>query len=524
MSWLTISQTSGEGDAEITLSASSHTELEQRVASLKVYGQKAYAIETVMQEADKGFIVDPTSLTFDYKSGTQEISITANTSWEIYVDEGTYALSETAHTFSDTAETITITVTSDYDWTVSSEDDWITVTKGDGSFTVAVAENTGDTRNGTVTLYNYLGTVGATLSITQNEANGGTITLSETTYTFGWQEFSKEITVTASKSGWTASSDSDWITLSNYESLKGDCPVTIYTDTNYEDTNLNGAVTFFNKWGEKCATFSVIKECPDKTRVITYTSTDGYLVTPYTTTTVDGKTYKNGVGRIVLKEGTTSMAKFFYKCTNLKTATIPSCITSTGVNTFYGCTGLTSVTLDSVTSIEGWAFSGCTALESVVEESVTSIGRYAFHNCNKLKNINFQPLETIGNSAFSNCSALTEIVLPCVISIGEFGFSGCSSVTNVVLGGSPTIGDMAFTNCKELVEIDLGNVQYINQLGFYCCDKLSTIYVRNPVAPTLGDFVFADVPSTGTLYYPKGSDYSTWLTELDGWTGVEIEL
>lgn len=49
MSWLTISQTSGEGDAEITLSASSHTELEQRVASLKVYGQKAYAIETVMQ-------------------------------------------------------------------------------------------------------------------------------------------------------------------------------------------------------------------------------------------------------------------------------------------------------------------------------------------------------------------------------------------------------------------------------------------------------------------------------------------
>ena len=51
--------------------------------------------------------------------------------------------------------------------------------------------------------------------------------------------------------------------------------------------------------------------------------------------------------------------------------TIPSeykgvAVTSIGVSAFYGCTGLTSVTIpDSVTSIGDYAFSGCESLTSV---------------------------------------------------------------------------------------------------------------------------------------------------------------
>ena len=55
-------------------------------------------------------------------------------------------------------------------------------------------------------------------------------------------------------------------------------------------------------------------------------------------------------------------------------------VTSIGVDAFYGCTGLTSVTIpDSVTSIGEYAFGGCTGLTSVIiPNSVTSISEYAF--------------------------------------------------------------------------------------------------------------------------------------------------
>jgi hypothetical protein len=56
----------------------------------------------------------------------------------------------------------------------------------------------------------------------------------------------------------------------------------------------------------------------------------------------------------------------FYGCTGLTTITIPNSVTSIGESAFYGCTGLTTITIpNSVTSIEAGAFSGCTRLTSI---------------------------------------------------------------------------------------------------------------------------------------------------------------
>ena len=59
-------------------------------------------------------------------------------------------------------------------------------------------------------------------------------------------------------------------------------------------------------------------------------------------------------------------------------------VTSIGGTAFFGCSGLTSVTIpNSVTSIGDGAFRECSGLTSVtIPNSVTSIGDGAFEYCN----------------------------------------------------------------------------------------------------------------------------------------------
>ena len=76
---------------------------------------------------------------------------------------------------------------------------------------------------------------------------------------------------------------------------------------------------------------------------------------------------------------------------------------------FYGCSGLTSLTIpSSVTSIGDGAFYGCSGLTSLtIPSSVTSIGNYAFEGCSGLTSIYVYPEKTpkLGTDIFSGCDA-----------------------------------------------------------------------------------------------------------------------
>ena len=219
--------------------------------------------------------------------------------------------------------------------------------------------------------------------------------------------------------------------------------------------------------------------------------------------------------------GVTSISEnAFEGCSRLNSILIPDSITTIGARAFAGCSGLTSVTIpDSVTTIGDHAFEECSGLTSVtIGSNVTSIGNYAFGYCRGLTSIVIpDSVTTIGGHAFENCSAITSVTIGnSVTSIGNYAFGGCKGLTSITIPNSvtTTIGEHAFTDCTRLTSVILGDsVTSIGSWVFDGCSVLNSIKCLAPIAPTILFNTFGNLSEThtGTLYYPSGSDYSSWM-------------
>lgn len=204
----------------------------------------------------------------------------------------------------------------------------------------------------------------------------------------------------------------------------------------------------------------------------------------------------------------------FYGCYGLTSVTIPNSVTYIGSCAFWRCTGLTSVVIgNSVTSIGGSAFNGCTGLTSVtIPDSVTTIGSDTFSGCNSLQYNKYDNAYYLGNEsnpyvalikakdtsitscaihpqtrilnayAFFGCRSLLSIIIPdSVVFVGDYAFWRCPSLTSVSIGdGTVRIGASAFSMCNELTSVIIGNgVVSIGPYVFSQCPELTSVTFRN---------------------------------------------
>ena len=145
---------------------------------------------------------------------------------------------------------------------------------------------------------------------------------------------------------------------------------------------------------------------------------------------------------------------------------------------FYGCSGLTSLTLPSgVTKIGCYALSSCIGLTSLtLPSSVTEIGEYAFLSCRGLTNFTIPSGVTkIGGAAFFCCYGLISLTIPSsVTAIGSEAFKHCSGLTSiyVYMEKLPETGSNLFLGCDEkncTVYVPKGTYDdyFVSEFGFF---------------------------------------------------------
>jgi hypothetical protein len=159
--------------------------------------------------------------------------------------DNTLKVAPTELSFTAAGETKTVEVTTSLEWTASATTgaEWLTVTKGEGSFTVTAAANeTTEVRNGVITVSNGVTSEDKTIAVTQEAAIDPTLTVDPAELAFTAEGETKTVTVTSARE-WTASATTgaEWLTVT-----EGEGSFTVAAAANETTEVRNGVITVSN--------------------------------------------------------------------------------------------------------------------------------------------------------------------------------------------------------------------------------------------------------------------------------------
>jgi hypothetical protein len=217
-------------------------------------------------------------------------------------------------------------------------------------------------------------------------------------------------------------------------------------------------------------------------------------------------------------------------------------VVAIGEYAFYGCSGITSVTLPGTMSlIEDYAFYDCINLASVsIPASVTDFGHYVFSGTAlpepyyKDSVFVYMPVAAMGvytipdqityicGGAFYRCASLTHVVIPnSVTEIGPGAFLDCDGLTQplynntlfvrlpLTYSGSYTIPDGILTVCASAFVRDTGltelvmpnSVTTMGNGAFSSCTALTAVTLSQSLT-AIPNFAFMGCTALTTVTLP----------------------
>ena len=277
---------------------------------------------------------------------------------------------------------------------------------------------------------------------------------------------------------------------------------------------------------------------------IWYTSTDGNVITPYSSNVfganIVSNVYEDGKGIITFDGDVTEIGyRAFCDKRYLASITIPDSVTSIGDYAFAGFSWsneLTSITIpNSVTYMGEGVFYNCAKLENVqLSKKLTSLDSYLFEHCYKLSNVTIpDSVTSLSKFAFIR-SGITSITIPnSLTSLGENPFAECPNLQYfygkyasqdgkciikdnklisfapfemeeyVVPNGVVEIGANAFAMSESLNKVRISSsVTTIGYRAFSWCSALESVTIPDSVT-SIGQLAFSECESLTSITLPE---------------------